>query len=122
MDEHFEKDEKLYRAVYPPEVKNMFWKKDGSISSAAFADPKGLSVDRGDYREDAEVIKDMKRRFDGGIIRLYAKNCMETGAVLKYLPSRRNRYHTEIHGSDDKVLLSRSQRRFLAAHAVYVYP
>ena len=52
MDNIFPKNEKLYRAVYPPEAAELFWKADGSISSAAFADPKGLSVDRGDFRVD----------------------------------------------------------------------
>ncbi len=42
MDESFNINEKLYRAVYPPEVMQMYWKRDGSVSSAAFADPHGL--------------------------------------------------------------------------------
>lgn len=118
MDDSFERNERLYRAVYPPEVAGMFWKRDGSISSAAFADPKGLSVDRGDHRADADVVKDMSRRFNGSIIRFYVKSCMDAGAVLKYLPSKSNRYHTEIHGSKESPLLSKSQRRFLATRAV----
>ena len=56
MDNTFEPSEKLYRAVYPPEIADIFWKRDGSISSAAFADPHGLSVDRGDYRDDEVVV------------------------------------------------------------------
>ena len=65
MDEHFDRNEKLYRAVYPPEIMDMFWKRDGSVSSAAFADANGLSVDRGDHRNDADVVKDMSSRFSG---------------------------------------------------------
>lgn len=120
MDDHFKKDEKLYRAVYPPEVMDMFWKRDGSISSAAFADADGLSVDRGYYRSDMEVIHDMESRFDGHIISLYVKNCLDTGAIVEYLPSRSNKYHSEIHGSPTNLLLSKSQRRFLARKAVIV--
>ncbi len=117
MDDHFGNDEKLYRAVYPPEVADMFWKKDGSLSSAAFADPKGLSVDRGDYRLDEDVAADMKQRFSGRIVYLYVKNCADAGAVVKYLPSRKNIYHSEIHGNAKTPLLSKSQRRFLAGKA-----
>ena len=117
MDNTFKRNEKLYRAVYPPEVAEMFWRADGSVSSAAFADPKGLSVDRGDYRSDADVVSSMLSRFSGRIISIYVKNCHDSGAVLKYLPSHSNPYHTEIHGSDDTPLLSRSQRYFLAVHA-----
>ena len=117
MDDHFNKNEKLYRAIYPPEVNAMFWRKDGTVSSAAFADPKGLSVDRGNYRTDAEVIDNMKKRFTGRILSLYVKHCIYTGAVVKYLPSKNNPYHSEIHGNDTTPLLSKSQRLFLAKHA-----
>lgn len=117
MDDTFANHEKLYRAVYPPELVEMFWRKDGTLSSAAFADPKGLSVDRGDHRPDQDVITDMKKRFSGRIVYLYVKNCLEAGALLKYLPSKTNRYHSEIHGNSGSRLLSRSQRRFLASKA-----
>ena len=122
MDEHFDNTEKLYRAVYPPEVADIFWKKDGSVSSAAFADPKGLSVERGDHREDVIVLDSMRRRFSGHIISLYVKNCVDTGAVVKYLPSRKDKYHSEIHGSESVRLLSKSQRRYLAGKAVILTP
>ncbi len=122
MDEHFDNTEKLYRAVYPPEVADIFWKKDGSISSAAFADPKGLSVERGDHREDVIVLDSMRRRFSGHIISLYVKNCVDTGAVVKYLPLRKDKYHSEIHGSESVRLLSKSQRRYLAVKAVIMTP
>lgn len=122
MDEKFENTEKLYRAVYPPEVADIFWKTDGSISSAAFADPKGLSVERGDYRGDDEVLSDMRRRFSGHIISLYVKNCTDVQACVKYLPSKTNKYHSEIHGSATSVLLTKSQRRHLARSAVIITP
>ena len=114
MDNTFQNTEKLYRAVYPPEVADIFWKKDGSISSAAFADPKGLSVERGDYRKDNDVISSMRKKFSGHIISLYVKNCTDTGAVVIYTPSRTNIYHSEIHGNEKTALLSKSQRRYLA--------
>ena len=117
MDNTFRIDEKLYRAIYPPEVVEMFWRKDGTISSAAFADPKGLSVDRGDFREDEVVVEDLKRRFVGRIISLYVKNCYDMGAVVRYLPSRNNLYHSEIHGSETVALLSKPQRLYLARKA-----
>ena len=122
MDEHFHNTEKLYRAVYPPEVADIFWKKDGSVSSAAFADPKGFSVERGDHREDVIVLDSMRRRFSGHIISLYVKNCVDTGAVVKYLPSKKDKYHSEIHGSESVRLLSKSQRRYLAGKAVILTP
>lgn len=92
----------------------MFWKKDGTISSAAFADPKGLSVDRGNFRTDQEVVLDMSKKFIGRIIYLYTKNCKDVGAILRYLPSSTNPYHSEIHGNETTPLLSKNQRLYLA--------
>lgn len=122
MDNTFNNTEKLYMAVYPPEIADMYWKIDGSISSAAFADPKGLSVDRGWYRSDNEVIVSMRKRFTGHIVSLYVRNCRDTGAVVRYLPSSSNKYHSEIHGSESEPLLSKSQRRHLAKAAVVITP
>ena len=118
MDKNFKDNEKIYRAVYPPEVADMFWRKDGSVSSAAFADPKGLSVYRGAFRTDSDVKDDMHKSFSGMIIRLYAKNCTDIGAVLKYLPSKSNPYHSELHGSSKSRLLSKQQRLFLSRKAI----
>ncbi len=122
MDNTFENSEKLYRAVYPPEIVDIFWKIDGSISSAAFADPNGLSVDRGNGREDEEVIVDMRSRFIGHIISLYVKNCLDVQALVLYKPSSSSPYHSEIHGSSSSTLLSKSQRRHLAKCAVILTP
>ena len=43
MTEQFDIHERLYRAVYPPEIMPMFWKENGEISSAVFKDKRGLS-------------------------------------------------------------------------------
>lgn len=114
MDNTFENTEKLYRAVYPPSHPGMFWKKDGRISPSAFADPKGLSVERGFYRKSEEIIKKMKKTFSGCIVSFSVHNCRDVDAVVKYLPSKNNDYHSEVHGSDTVVLLSKSQRFHLA--------
>ena len=84
MDNSFKNDEKLYRAVYPPNISSMYWKSDGSVSSAAFADPNGLSVERGYYRKDEDVVSAMQMRFTGSIIRVYVKNCRDIGAEVRY--------------------------------------
>ena len=121
MDNTFPDTEKLYRAVFPPEMAAMYWKKDGSLSSAAFADPKGLSVERGNYRSDKDVAESMQERFQGRIIYVFSKNCKDVGAFVKYLPSRSSAYHSEIHGSETTVLLSKSQRNALARKAVRIW-
>lgn len=114
MDNIFEDAERLYRAVYPPSHPGLFWKKDGSLSPSAFADPHGLSVERGFYRKPEEVVEKMKKTFSGCIVSLSVRNCRDVGAVVKYLPSRDNGFHSEVHGSDTVALLSKSQRFHLA--------
>lgn len=119
MNDTFEVDEKLYRAIYPPEIRSMFWKDNGTVSSAAFYDAKGCSVDRGDFREDYEVVLDMKSRFKGRIVSVTVGECEAVKAKVIYKPSK-NPFHSEIHGSDSDIVLSRSQRRHIACKAKIV--
>ena len=99
----------------------MFWKKDGTISSAAFLDREGLSVERGNFRDDKDVIEEMQKFFKGCIISLTVGQCKTVDAVVKYKPSSRSEYHSEIHGSETTPLLSKSQRKHLAADAKIEY-
>ena len=115
MDSTFSVHEKLYRAVFPESYMQMFWRKDGSVSSAAFTDEDGLSVERGNFREDKIVIEEMCKFFRGCIISLTVEQCKNANAIIKYKPTKRSAYHSEIHGSKDKPLLSKSQRKKLAS-------
>lgn len=121
MDNTFPDCEKLYRAVFPESYKEMFWKKSGKVSSAAFTDRAGLSVDRGNFRDDKIVIEDMRKFFQGCIISFTVGQCREADIVVKYKPTKRDRYHSEIHGSEDMPLLSKSQRKKLAEVAEMEY-
>ena len=56
----------------------------------------------------------MKKTFSGCIVSLSVQNCRDVNAVVKYLPSSTNEYHSEIHSSDTVVLLNKSQRLYLA--------
>ena len=111
MDSTFEKKEKLYRAVLP---RFIYDKMDGRISSAAFKDAKGLSVDRGYHRADSVVIDAMRKRLRGSIVSVTVGQCFEINAIVKYCPSPINIYHSEIHGGTDRIVLSSSQSKRLA--------
>lgn len=121
MDNTFPNCEKLYRAVFPESYNQMFWRKDGTVSSAAFTDEDGLSVERGNFREDKNVIEEMQKFFKGCIISLTVEQCKNVNAIVKYKPSKRSEYHSEIHGSEEKPLLSKSQRKKLATAAKIEY-
>ena len=114
MDSTFSEDELLYRAVYPPEVNRMFWKDDNHVSSAVFLDKKGLSVERGNFRSDSDVAKEMHKSFIGKIITVTVKLCNNVNAEVIYKPTKRSIYHSEIHGSEKFLILSPSQRRYLS--------
>lgn len=117
MTEQFESFERLYRAVYPPEIVSMFWKENGEISSAVFKDKRGLSVERAGNRDEDKVINDMHLFFYGTIISVLVSDCLACKSVLKYLPTKRSIYHSEIHGGEDRLLLSQSQCKYLAKRA-----
>ena len=117
MDNTFNDDEQLYRAVYPPDKIPFFWKKNGTISDAALRDSNGLSVERGNYRTDKEVIDAMSEYFEGSIIAFSVADCREVNASVLYKPTTRSIFHTEVHGSIDKRVLSAPQRRHIIERA-----
>lgn len=117
MTEQFDAFERLYRAVYPPEIMPLFWKENGEVSSAVFKDKRGLSVERAGFRNEEIVISDMKVFFKGTIISIFAEDCFSCKALLKYLPTRRSLFHSEIHGGEGRILLSQSQCKHLAKNA-----
>ena len=118
MNNHFSENEKLYRAVYPPSMNNLFWKDEKHVSSAVFLDKKGLSVERGNFRSDKTVEKDMRKNFIGRIIVITVGLCQQINAKVLYKPTKRSIYHSEIHGSEKRILLSPMQRRFLSTNCI----
>ena len=119
MDSLFEPQEKLYRAVYPDTI---FWKDNGDVSSAAFLSKRGgCSVDRADFRDDSDVVLNMRNRgFKGSIITVTVQNCRDIKAEVIYSPSKNNIYHSEILKDKEHEKLTAGQRKFLARHAVIV--
>lgn len=117
MNKNFSDNESLYRAVYPPEVNQIFWKDEKHISSAVFLDKKGVSVERGNFRLDENVVLEMKKFFIGKIVAIKAGICYKVNAKVLYKPTKRSVYHSEIHGGEKQIVLTPSQRHFLAANS-----
>jgi len=82
MEEQFDTSERLYRAVYPPNIMPMFWKENGELSSAVFKDKNGLSVERDGGRDENVVIENMSSYFYGYIISVYYRDCDNNFALL----------------------------------------
>ncbi|MBR0038959.1 MAG: hypothetical protein IJP71_03020 [Lachnospiraceae bacterium] len=121
MDCNFSCEENLFRAVYPPEIKSMYWNDDGTVAPAAFIDPKGkgLSVNRSGGRSDGEVVNSMKS-FKGSIIKLNVGNCLTIGLYLAYKPNKGNIYHSEIYDNQNEKLISLGKRTKMAQFAEIV--
>lgn len=113
IDHKFLDEEKLFRAVRPAYFKDMYI-EDGRVSSAAFKDKRGLSVDRQGRRKSEECVDNMKEKLDGSILSVLVKQCLDADIYIKYAPSTHNVYHTELHRSKSITLLSTSQAKKLA--------
>ncbi len=91
MTEQFEVNEKLFRAVYPPEIMPLFWKENGEVSSAVFKDKKGLSVERAGNRDELTIVDSMRRFFYGVIVSVRTQDCWACRAVLE-VPSYKEKH------------------------------
>ena len=119
MDETFASDEKLYRGLHA-----IWIEEDDSVSSAAFKDSGGVSVDRDGGREEQNCIDRMVGALPNiiGIGRLTCGEVEDCGASPKYLPVEGNEFHSEIHDSAEQVQIkSRSKSRKLASKCQIVY-
>lgn len=120
MNQEFQENEQLLRAVWPAENRPDFW-CNGHITSAVFKDPNGLSVDRVYDRPLEDAIAFMRSNLKGSIISITVQNCLTVNAYVCYCPTKQNPYHSEIHKSRTEVQLSDSQARKLSKQAIIVY-
>ena len=96
----------------------MFWKENGTVSSAVFNDSHGTSVDRLGDRTESDAVDALHRRMpDSGIVSVTYQNCLDALADVKYVPFDDNPYHSEIHKNSNEVKLTKSQRKRLAENA-----
>lgn len=63
----------------------------------------------------------IRQTIRGCIVSIKVEDCNETQAIVKYLPTKNNQYHSEIHGGEDKLLLDKRQRVYLAQKAQKEY-
>ena len=101
-----ENHETLYRVVkksYPDAF------IEGQASPALFMDKRGLSVDRDGNRDEDYIIDKFKHRFKsdyGGAVSITAFDCRQAGTHPIPNPTNSNKYHAEIHESDNIVEIS----------------
>lgn len=119
LPEEIDDEEFLFRGV----VKNNWDFVNNRISSAAFKDNFGASVDRDGGRTDEECIKkqlSLKNFF--AICKVTAKNVRVNNAIVKYLPIPGNIFHSEIHDSQNVPLLRGKKPNRIREASIQVYP
>ena len=117
LNDNFDKEELLIRAVYPKDVLPSLWKEDGSLSSAAFKDKNGLSVSRTGGRSLEEALIATRKRLSGVMVTVTVQNCLDLKLLLRYLPTGEDEYHSEIHRDEKKAGLTSGQAKQLASCA-----
>lgn len=93
-------DEHVYRAIKPKQIYNK--QNKVRVSSAAFIDPMGLSVEIQNGREDQEVEIHLKQFFKGNIektVKIPVKVC-EIANIKIYNDNSRNKYHRLLFDKD----------------------
>lgn len=111
-------NEHIYRAIHPKRVD--FTYPDGSISSAAFKDPKGLSVEQGLGRSDKDVVAHIRQtKLQGKVAKIPIAVCDEANITV-YDDKAKNIYHRLLlntpYDPNGNNSLTRSQARALAAN------
>lgn len=112
-------EEFLYRGV----VESQWDGEHNRPSSATFKDSKGASVDRDALVRDATTCVNalLGSKPFKAICRVKEESVQVVGAITKYLPVPGNKYHCEIHDSEEKITLSGSKAKNLRDLSEVVY-
>ena len=119
MNDNFSAGEYLYRGLH-----QLWLKDDNSVSSAAFKDSGGVSVDRAGGRPEKDCIDRMAGALPTiiGLSKLTCGDVVDCGALPRYLPLKENVYHSEIHDSEEQVQIKKnSKAKKLASKSVVVF-
>lgn len=109
----------LFRGV----VKNNWDFVNNRITSAAFKDNFGASVDRDGGRTDQHCIDKLLSTKDFfAICKVTAQVVRVNDAIVKYLPITGNIYHSEIHDSNEVPLLRGKKPNRIREASIQVYP
>lgn len=123
----FKLDEKLFRKI--PSVPGYVVEGENGrrISSAAFKDSSGCSVDRQLERDESIIYNQLWAKFQQSksgiqaVANVTYAQCLDIKTLVLKKPEDDNIYHCEIHSSDEKIQLTSSQARHLAKNAIVKY-
>ena len=119
MDERFALNECLYRGLHP-----MWIEDDNTVSSAAFKDSGGVSVDRDGGRCQQECVDRLLEAIPqlAGVCKLSVGDVEACDAITVYRPLSDNEYHSEIHDFVGQVQIkSKSKAKKLSSKSRIVF-
>lgn len=120
----FMSEEHVYRALNP---RKMYEREDGSVSSAAFKDDKGLSVELQCFRDDIDVAYHMRNvtKLHGNIAKIGCSICISSNIDIVNVPSK-NEFHrlllNKSRKNDDNLCLTDIQADDLAENIIKLIP
>lgn len=115
LSSDIKEDENLFRGIHATQWDEL------RPSSAAFKDRKGLSVDRCNYRPDAEAISFLlSSKSYRGIVKIPVTYVKSIPTKVIYAPVDGNEFHSEIHDMN-KVELTRGNARKFASEVEIVF-
>lgn len=116
MSEPFLPDELLFRSAKPN--LEIYWRPDGTPTSAIFKDSLGASVDRANGRPPDVAADFLFAHKQGSILYVTVKACWDCNALLVHCPEDNNPWHSQIQRSETQMALTNSQAKYLAKNAV----
>lgn len=122
--DRIEDNEMLYRVVrksYPDSF------IDGKPTAALFIDGKGVSVDRDGGRAEAQIVESFMNRFAksddyGHAVKIQTGICRKIGTFPTPVGNKKNKYHAEIHESENEIQISFIKALRLANECQIVSP
>lgn len=113
-----EDEEFLYRGI----IEFNWDYKNNRPSSATFKDSKGVSVDRDNFRQEKECVEYLKEKKDFfGICKVKTRAVKELEALVKYIPTSDNIFHSEIHDSEERIQLKGKKPKKIRDNSKVVY-
>jgi len=92
------------------------------VTSAAFKDSQGVSVDRQHTRSYRQCIDFLNRSTTFfAICKVQTKDVLELNALVKYLPIEGNPYHSEIHDSKERIQMRGAKPKRIREKSEIVY-
>lgn len=110
-----EPKEVLYRKIHSKQ----FNENSKEISSAAFKDKKGCSVNKLAGRNENDIISYYKTKWETpykmkAIVKITVQECLDIPTYPVNKPTCNNRFHAEIHDSACQIEISQIKARLLA--------